>query len=483
MTITLPTFRQFLEEKIELSKYRKIYNEIGQEYKERYKEWFGNKWRIVIPLSGSITEPVFQEVNDALSEADYEIVNWKDGIAKSKKSNRTQRIGRLLTSLKRPDLLKKFNERHKGKEKFEGDEQDLVVVISRHPYDIAGMSYDRSWFSCKHLDRGFNARFIPSEIDEGCLIAYATTIDDIKTLSKPISRLLIIPLFNENDPDDTILYVGDKFYGKSISGFKTVVEEWLVQHQGEHDILDYCLDPEKIYDDDYDELQRANVNLLESEFRRSDFHWYDVSVNDVDAEAKTKDITILDYIFIGYKASKYPNRVSRWFDSYQIREMISMSGYDAEKYNYNDDVQYMLKDHIDDDNKEVIIKLYTEHGGENEDWDDIVDELDEYIPETAERICSEYEELKTKSQIIAMQNAYKRNIQRTNLFTIEKDADSFYILASCYREDYDYMIRFLQDPSSDIYDFRLEDIEQESYDNYEPVNKYEFNEALRDYVL
>lgn len=58
------------------------------------------------------------------------------------------RIGKLLQQYGRDDLLKKFKE--DPARKLVGE---YVIVISRHPYDIAGISTDRNWTSC--LDRKY----------------------------------------------------------------------------------------------------------------------------------------------------------------------------------------------------------------------------------------------------------------------------------------------------------------------------------------
>lgn len=480
-----PSFKTFctMTEKIELSKYREIYQQIGEEYKERYEDWFDGKWRITLPLSGAVSDPVYQEINSQLSKLDYEIASWKDGLAKSKKSNRTQRIGRLLSNIGNQELLKKFNERHKGKVAYEGDEENLVVVISRHPYDIAGMSYDRSWDSCKHLETGSNKHFIPTEIDAGCLVAYATTTDDTN-LQNPISRLLIIPLFNEEDETDTVLYVGDKFYGKSLSTFKQVVEEWLESKQGEVDITQYCFDTAKVYDDDYYELNKVRVGTVRALL--DEHGWRDIQIDGVSCYAKNYDMTVLDDIVLGER-TKTPHRVSNWFNQYSIRDMIASA--DPESYSYNDQLQDMLKDNIEDDVKEALFKLYVEAGGKNdiEDWDDVVEELDDYIPDTVEKISLEYEELKIKNEVKAFQQAYARAISKTGIFQVKKeegDNERFYIVLSCDSEDYEAIVYFYES-GDDIFTskFDVEDIEEDVYGYVESVSNFEFNNALREYVL
>lgn len=243
------SYKQYLSEALKLSQYRNIYKLTTTHYLKKYDNWFGKAKRITLPLSGAESDPTYQEVNNKLSSKGYTISSWKDGIAVKKDSDRVIRIGKLLADDK--ETLQKFNERFKGKKVSE--EKEYEVVISRHSYDIAGMSTDRQWTSCKALTTGENSYFIPSEINDGFLVAYVIekdkTIkefimtpkinDSNDKLANPISRLLIVPYINVNDPSDTFLYVPDRTYGKSVTGFRETVQEWLDKKQGKKSGI-YC---------------------------------------------------------------------------------------------------------------------------------------------------------------------------------------------------------------------------------------------------
>ena len=43
-------------------------------------------------------------------------------------------------------------------------ETEYLMVISKHPYDIGGMSTNRSWTSCMNLRGGENSNYVPIDI-------------------------------------------------------------------------------------------------------------------------------------------------------------------------------------------------------------------------------------------------------------------------------------------------------------------------------
>ena len=88
-----------------------------------------------------------------------------------------------------------------------------IIVFSKHPYDIAGMTYGRSWPSCMHLITGLRKEFVKVDIEKGTVIAYLTTPNDTN-LENVLGRVLIKPYANIKDDNDFILYPEHKTYGK-----------------------------------------------------------------------------------------------------------------------------------------------------------------------------------------------------------------------------------------------------------------------------
>jgi hypothetical protein len=157
---------------------------------------------------------------------------------------RPYKIGKLLNSFANKDesardILKAFNEdplRRSTKQK------KLKVVISRHPYDIAGMSTDRGWTSCMNLggngiiysskNEGINKRFVKNDIDHGTIIAYLVSDDDRHengkiALRRPLARILLKPYVNAKNPND-YAYSVESTYGTSNKAFYDFVKTWVI---------------------------------------------------------------------------------------------------------------------------------------------------------------------------------------------------------------------------------------------------------------
>lgn len=100
---------------------------------------------------------------------------------------------------------------------------DLQIVISRHPYDIIGMSTNRGWTTCHDLnDKRYNGNHlhnIANNLRGGCLIAYLIRKND-RNIKDPISRCLILRNgFGGLRPDRHI-------YGTYIDEFKYFLDRW-----------------------------------------------------------------------------------------------------------------------------------------------------------------------------------------------------------------------------------------------------------------
>jgi hypothetical protein len=123
---------------------------------------------------------------------------------------------------------------------------DLVIVISRHPKDIAGMSTDRGWTSCMNLDQGGKKEYVPIEIVQGSIIAYLIKQSD-KDIENPIARILIKPFINAKH--EIALGVQNKIYGTAPENFSKIVVDW-IDKVNESNMLEgvFDLDP-KVYND------------------------------------------------------------------------------------------------------------------------------------------------------------------------------------------------------------------------------------------
>ena len=155
-------------------------------------------------------------------DPDKDFVDYLDtGMYEFKTMNRSMRIGKLFEGIKNVvisntnDSVKAvFNELYNMYMTRESAKEGLVLVLSKHPYDIAGMSTGRGWRSCMNLVNGQYNPYVVYSIKGNVLIAYlckeedTTDIIDSKgvhhkndkiNIQHPLGRVLIKPYFKKND--------------------------------------------------------------------------------------------------------------------------------------------------------------------------------------------------------------------------------------------------------------------------------------------
>lgn len=273
-------FEKFLTEKLQPSQFRKYVSEFNKDrYKDiftKYKEKYDgdrNAYRIYLPLKSGENE-VKNKIENFLNNNDYEIIDYIKGICKYKSAKNQSTIGKVLTKLNANDLLKSFVEDPRRKAG-----NDLLVCISRHPYDIAGSDTDRDWTNCMTLsssitsprlskknkelaelkkeleelkdsgdndkvdklkkeikeikediedrkEKGENVKYLIHDVKEGSLISYLIKKDD-KNIQDPIAVLNIKPFFNVKDKTDFVLMSDNRMYGNGTKEFKLTVDNWL----------------------------------------------------------------------------------------------------------------------------------------------------------------------------------------------------------------------------------------------------------------
>jgi hypothetical protein len=193
--------------------------------KSKYADLFNNKYRIYIPLGEKVKDvKPNSEVESFVKSQGYEIEDYLTGIASKDNGKRKVRIGKLLT--KEPDLKKLFD----NDSSRNSSQSEYIVVISRHPYDIAGMSTDRGWTSCMNLVKqkytaNHSEEFVPLDIKEGTLVAYLIKNTD-KNIESPSARVLIKPFINLDGSEDIAFGVEDKVYGTAPEEFQQTVVDW-----------------------------------------------------------------------------------------------------------------------------------------------------------------------------------------------------------------------------------------------------------------
>ena len=160
-----------ISEALNPSQYRKYVKEFNRErYDSSFKslgdkyEHDRNYYRIYIPLESSTNvgpiSATEKEVSDVLSKNGYQVLDYIKGIVKFGESKNTTSIGKVLTRLKADDLMKKFVS-DESRKALTSDASNLMVVISRHPYDIAGSDTDRNWTNCMTMAHPNSKRLTP----------------------------------------------------------------------------------------------------------------------------------------------------------------------------------------------------------------------------------------------------------------------------------------------------------------------------------
>lgn len=250
----------------------------------KYKELFNtfqdkdkNGYRIYFPLAKN-TEVTSgkkalasQEIYDYLTNKGYEHWNYLQGLAwKDENGKRKIRISKILSD--NPVLLKQFETDPK---RANVKKDNLMVVISRHAYDIAAMSTDRGWTSCMDLakDEGDETnRYVMSDVSGGTIVAYVIESND-RNIKHPISRLLIKPFvkveiedddFEQHIYNEQILYPENKQYGTNVAGFSEFILDWCNKVNDQQSAGAYCLTGQ-IYQDEIDHRQYNKLDQLSDE--------------------------------------------------------------------------------------------------------------------------------------------------------------------------------------------------------------------------
>jgi hypothetical protein len=247
-------------------------------YFDKLDKVFNNKNRIISKINidySHINSPLMEKIDSFLSKVGYTIIDTESyikGFAHSYKKNddgsfkidkkNPIRIGKLLQKHESDGEVevtsrvdgKKTVKKVAGKpllHEFKNDpirasNGEFLLVISRHPYDVAGSSTDRSWTSCMDLGlskihypktapkKGINSKYVSKDILEGTLVAYIVPSSELfrgkngeekVKLNKPLSRILIKPHKSDIGP----VYTMGRTYGTQYPEFSREILKWISQ--------------------------------------------------------------------------------------------------------------------------------------------------------------------------------------------------------------------------------------------------------------
>ena len=197
--------------KISKGRYKNLYPEIFPEGVDR----------IFLPTKIKFSaedSPIYTDIESVLNQRNFRITDYIGGYAKSTINTKEspRKIGKLLTEFMKiekdygygNDVNYSFNSNNIDDLKslwhgFEIDpvrnikQEDLAIVISRHPYDLAGMSTDRAWESCMSIHQKHSIVY-GKNIEQGGRFGHGNLHKDIQIGIKEGD--LIAYLINKNEP-------------------------------------------------------------------------------------------------------------------------------------------------------------------------------------------------------------------------------------------------------------------------------------------
>lgn len=195
-------------------------------YKEMYPLLFAkNQHRIYLDfgdLNINLTEldSNIEDINSCLNPRGYTIVDYKKGICEKQNDKNVYKIGKLLRKYNQSCLLSIYNN-----DPYRVGQKNLALVVSRHPYDLACASYNRSWHSCLNFETGGNRNRLKNMIEQNSvLICYLINKND-KGIKNPLGRILIYPY--ETEDKKVWLRVVVREYGLFYKPLIVYLNSWL----------------------------------------------------------------------------------------------------------------------------------------------------------------------------------------------------------------------------------------------------------------
>ena len=229
--------------------------------KERYADLFRkytgdrNNYRIHLPLVAGAKRvayaPVPEAIQKSVAEKGYVVEDYITGIAVDASGKRRIKIGKLLS----PELQQVFANDKSRSNARNAASGNQMIVISRHPYDVAGMSTDRGWVSCMHLVGGSNAKYVKDDIVQGSIIAYLVSKDDLN-LQRPSARILLRVYRAENGKKGLF---PSGIYGARSQLFFDTVRKWCSEVNATYFGIPYGMTMD-LLDDLYNDGRKTVVN-------------------------------------------------------------------------------------------------------------------------------------------------------------------------------------------------------------------------------
>jgi len=320
MTI-IKNFSKFVNETLTISKYRKYhqvfnrdrYKDLFNKYKDIYKDIVPPEfyegvnreaYRIYLPyISESKKSDIQLEIENVLKKNGFDVTdpkfyelgggyNYVTGDFKFPGSKNNVKIGKIMNKMKRPDLNDKYAG-DKTRSLANKRQDDYVICISRHAYDVAGADTDRRWTNCMtlyHYNRykdifiakGQNVKYLLADVKEGTIIAFLLKMSEIDKdpVKDAYANINIKSYYNVDDPSDFVLIPDNRIYGVADPKFKEIVFDW-------------C----KAINENKKGYYKMNSKLYQDNFKRMD----------AEADQQFKEEEVEDDPWLGYAKEYLPD--------------------------------------------------------------------------------------------------------------------------------------------------------------------------------
>jgi len=264
--------------------YIKLIDEAIKPAKELpFNNLFGDSYREVI----SLMNPKLKELKNKLESGDTKsgkkwIIDFDTQTGKTLGDKREFRLGKIINKELGSVWADEYAKQIRSK-----NEDDLSIVISRHPVDVLRMSDHLNLQSC-HSPEGMYWQCALEEAQVGGPVAYVVNSSDLKDLNvndfdeifldndrgkegiQPLSRLRLNRYINKYEKDNLALPV-PSIYGREVAGFFDSVVSWSREKQSE-----YFRDAENIEMDDWTRVGGSykdvqDYKLFDEFFDRDDF--------------------------------------------------------------------------------------------------------------------------------------------------------------------------------------------------------------------
>lgn len=214
LALTKPYMKNFNR-----ARYRDLFNRFGEGKGK-------DKFRIYLPINGAPTVKrmdIPSPISDYVASLGMSIDCYKAGTVLMKDGKRTTRLGAVLG--KKPELKKIFDS---DPQRQASKKVKQWVVISRHPYDIIGQSFDRGWTSCMHLTKGMNRAYLEDDVKNGTIVAYLVADTD-KNINNPTARISIKPHYSKTTGATHVILQAGQVYGMENGDFSHTVRLFLAE--------------------------------------------------------------------------------------------------------------------------------------------------------------------------------------------------------------------------------------------------------------